>query len=123
MDQLTRVDVRVQGTEVETVGRLDVARWDKPARLRRAFKFFSVSLAATLAAVFIPGLHFILVPVGLITTLIGPAVVYSRTSKIAGGSAVCPYCSKDFPIAARPERYPFDDICTNCQRHVTVSTH
>ena len=78
------------------------------------------SLFGTLLAAFIPGLHFILVPLGLLTTLILPFVVYGRSGKIIGGLAICPYCEKEFPVASRPERYPFDEICNFCHRHMRI---
>lgn len=75
---------------------------------------------AAIVAVFIPFLHFFLVPGFL---LAGPVVVFvlmGQESVILGGEGTCPHCKADLPIARASHRFPFSDLCTSCQCSVTV---
>ena len=106
------------GTETQATVQWEV--FSAQSAGKRALQAWILSWGAAIAAVFIPLLHFILVP-GLIIT--GPILffVMSRArSRMLGGQGTCPACQAPFTIGAGQTSPRFYDLCTSCRREVTV---
>jgi hypothetical protein len=92
-----------------------------PARARkRALRTWIYCWGAAIGAVFLPLLHFVLVPALLVA---GPVVflIMSRSrSRMLGGRGTCPGCQAEFMIGAGQTQERFYDLCTVCRREVTV---
>lgn len=77
-------------------------------------KALGITYLITFFFVFIPILHFILVPAGL---LIGVLIFFSQFSyreRVIKGSATCPICSQIFEMRAGLSKWPIRAICIHC---------
>ena len=104
-----------------TEGHINVQFWNKREALVRAFKFGGMCWAFAVAAVFVPILHFVLVP-GLL--LAGPLVAFfmsRQRSVVLGGEGICPDCTAALPIARSSYKFPLTDLCTSCQCAVKIT--
>jgi len=79
-------------------------------------------LLLTALSVFIPILHFVLVPLGLITTLLVALRIFATPKIILSGEGICGACSGKIHIRKRRFGLPFDDVCENCHRAVTIKS-
>ena len=115
------LQVRVLGqNDKQTLGEVTFQTWDQKTRLKRAGKSLMTGLGFTIVAVFIPGVHFILVPLLFLGSPIFSYFVYHQESAILGGSSLCPGCSKEFKIVKSKDIWPLKDICAFCQENVTI---
>lgn len=118
---LTPIPVLLLGKpDKRSEGRVRIQRWSTAQRTSRAGKTFLIWFAVALLSVAIPLLHFFLVPLFLLIAVVLSAFAYAQESAVLGGEAICPFCGKPFPIAKTRDRWPLDDICTQCSRHVSI---
>ena len=121
MNTTESIQVRVQAkNDRNTLGLVTFQTWDQNTRLKRAFKSLGMALGLTVVAVFIPGVHFILVPTLLLGGPIFSYMVYTQESAILGGASTCPACGKDFKIVKSKNQWPLKDVCAFCQENVTI---
>jgi len=97
-----------------------VRHWTQKEKALRTIKSFTVWLMIAIISVFIPILHFILVPIFLLACLIFTFSAYSKSSIVVGGLGTCPYCNKPFDVASADNRWPLSDVCSSCHRHVQI---
>ena len=107
--------------EKRASGEAMLERWSARQRFWRAARMFAVMVLLTVASALVPILHFVLVPLFVILTLVLPSVAYAKSQRIRGGIAMCPECHHHFPLMAGVSRLPFQDHCTACQRTLTIS--
>jgi hypothetical protein len=87
----------------------------------RATQALGLCWAGALVTLFIPIAHFVLVPACL---LAGPAVAwhrYQQASVVLGGTGTCPACQSDLEIVRSADRWPLEELCTQCQQQVTIA--
>ena len=115
------VEVRCRGlSHGESRGTVTIERWARGERFQRGLKGLGAAWLAAVLAIFIPGLHFILVPSLL---LVGPIVFFLKkrtASLVMGGSGICPECGESFTIVKTKDDWPFLDICEKCRKHVRI---
>lgn len=114
------VSIRSERNSQTSKGEILIQFWNKKERTKRALKFGGMCWGFAIVCVFIPLLHFILVPGFLIAGPIVAFVVLSRESAILGGKGLCPYCNAALPIARAPYRFPISDLCTQCQSSLKI---
>lgn len=120
IEQRIRVLLTEPRSEKCTGGEIRVQRWDKRERTTRAFKMGGLCWGAAMISVILPLLHFFLVPAFIIA---GPIVVFiliGQESVIVGGEGNCPNCTALLPISRASYQLPLTELCTSCQRSVTV---
>jgi hypothetical protein len=113
------VQIRGLGDKVSP-GTVEHQAWQKRERTLRALKALGITWGLAVAAVLIPLLHFVLVPLLL---LAGPAVfvwIAGQEEMILGGRGTCPECGKPLEIAKSTVKWPLKDICTHCHAQLTV---
>lgn len=116
-----QVPVRViYQDNASSTGQVTIRDWEAGQRVRRAAKFSASCVGLALPAVFIPIAHFVLVPGLLIAAIVGFFLISNQQSVVLGGEASCPKCKARLPIARGPNRWPLTDLCTSCQRNVTI---
>lgn len=96
-------------------GELQIKMLGTVDRVKRALKALALCWGLALFAVFIPGLHFILVP---LLVLVGPLVAYRGylpKRLVLGGQFTCPKCSAGMQVNPCIEHWPLDDVCTDCR--------
>ncbi|PIU00955.1 MAG: hypothetical protein COT74_00130 [Bdellovibrionales bacterium CG10_big_fil_rev_8_21_14_0_10_45_34] len=103
-----------------TRGEVEILTYDEGERLKRSAKAAGIILLATAGFAFVPILHFLLVPLGLLTTIIVGIFSYRQAAKVRGGLGTCPSCDKPFVIAESPPQFPLIDLCTECQQRVQI---
>jgi hypothetical protein len=113
--------VRVLVTNKQASGEVMVERWTGAQRLWRTAKVLLSMTVVTVASAFVPILHFVLVPLFLVITLVSTSVTYAKRKRIRGGIATCPLCGKRFTLMFGAARLPFQDHCTECNRTVTIA--
>lgn len=92
-------------------------------RMRRMFKIGGLLLAAALVAVFIPILHFVLVPILLICAVIFGVATWMDRAEILRGEYTCPLCNKLNTLARESENLPRSTRCQHCYGtlHLTLN--
>ena len=104
----------------ESKGEVFVQAFPPRERLFRALKFLGLGWGAAVVAVFIPLLHFVLVPLFLILGPVAAVWAYGQASVVLGGLGLCPNCGASLPIERGPDRWPLDDLCTQCRERVKI---
>jgi hypothetical protein len=101
-----------------------VRRYDRSMRMSRALRTLGVGWALAIAAIFLPVLHFILVPA---LALGAPLVALQRWGEAAvliGASGDCPGCGKPQEWTLHPSKLgePVAHRCESCGRGLTLVT-
>lgn len=92
-------------------------------RLRRAFIVGGTCFGAAIAAVFLPVLHFILVPSLLIATPFVFAGRLHESVTVLGGRGGCPACGHEQELAVRGALRPRTSLrCDGCGRELVLVT-
>jgi hypothetical protein len=104
-------------------GNVRVQNFSSEERMKRALKTLGGGWLGMFVCVFIPGLHFILVPTLFLGTIYVAWTVYDQHSAILDGEGTCPACKKKFPILRSQWKWqwPFKVTCPNCYQTVTLS--
>lgn len=105
----------------DTLGEVRIQYWNQRTRLLRASKGFGLALLLAIGAVFIPILHFVLVPLLLLSIPIVAIYFYRQESVVLGGTGQCPKCLQSFTIVRSPNRWPLEDLCECC--HEVLKIH
>lgn len=114
------------GVEFQTLsgassfGTLDILELGIGRRFFRSGLALVGCLFLTLLMIGVPLLHFILVPAGLIISLVVGGRVFSRKELIAGGRGPCPKCQAAVVIFKRSLKLPFQECCEHCRKEFTV---
>lgn len=82
-------------------------------RLKYALKGASVYFLIALATVFIPVLHFLLVPLFLIISVVTGILRFGKTKSIDLTNTNCPICSSDLKIAVL--YFHQENLSLNCE--------
>lgn len=107
--------------DVKLTGSLEVMQYSLHQRRARALKAWGLIWGLTLAAVFVPVVHFFAVPIGILT---GPIVgwwVYHMHAQITGGNITCPKCNQGVKVEKQQPRWPVRELCTSCQTEFKVA--
>lgn len=99
---------------------VSILEWSPRQRTIRAFKALGICWGLALFCVFIPVLHFILVPLFFLGGPIAAYVLYRREKTLLGGQGQCPNCQQPFSVAPGTLSWPYKDLCTGCQTIITV---
>lgn len=119
---IRNMNVQVTGKNQKTTsGEVYLQEWDKSARMKRALKVGLGSIVLAGFAVFIPIVHFILVPALLLGGPIAAYYIYRLEQMVKGGKSTCPECGKPFEIAQGLAKWPLSDICGSCRSPVTIN--
>ena len=118
MDEKLKINVESYGGEPRTAGYVSVHFWSKEERLQRALKFGGITCGLAFASIFIPGLHFVLVPGFLFASPIVFVVFLRKEKALDGGRAECPICKKEFDITKG--NLPLKQFCTACGAGVKI---
>ncbi len=104
----------------DSEGTVVIQYWKPRDRLLRSIKLSAICFGMAGVAVFIPGLHFILVPGLLLASPIIGFFTYGQQSAVIGGEGTCPACQSPFKVAKGSSQFPLNDLCTNCQRTIKI---
>jgi hypothetical protein len=109
-----------RSTGSERPARVQVTCWSKQQRRWRALRVLIFSWLAAAVSVLIPFLHFILVPLFILSGILLPYLVYQKQSSIVGGQTQCPHCDKALLILRSADSWPLQQVCPACNGHVRI---
>ena len=107
--------------KVVTDGALDVWHFNYVERSLRALKFFVIFLVLAVGAVFIPILHFVLVPVFSIAAVGSAAIYFFQVEEVATAKGVCPYCGRVTGLRHATIDAEFRGSCEHCLQLIMAS--
>lgn len=100
---------------------MTVLEFSEQARAKRAAIMAAKCLGITALCVFIPGAHFILVPLGLlIVTPLMTIYTFRVKTQIVSATIECPKCRVQLNVLTTQEQYPMYENCSSCHRQITV---
>jgi hypothetical protein len=108
------------GLDKKQLAEVFLVHWTAKERRIRALRSFALLWGLAALSILIPIAHFFLVPLFFICGLIIPFATYRKESVVLGGIGKCPWCTEEFEVAATADRWPLQDICTACHRHVRI---
>ncbi len=121
MDEI-KLPVRVHyGEDKVADGQVLLKIFSRGERVRRSLVVFSIWFVVALMAIAVPLLHFVLVPLFVFVGLVHASFRWGVISGILSGSGTCPACGAGFVIAAKPDRWPFGELCDGCSRQLVVT--
>ena len=113
------IDIRLLGgPDEEKRARVEIVRYTPWARAGKAAGALSVCWLAAVAALPIPGVHFLLVPLFLLSGPIAAFLIGRRLGYISHGSIECPKCNSAFSIDGLPIRFPQYAECSACHQQI-----
>lgn len=101
----------------ETVGSSEVEYYTKKGALFQGLKMFVLLLLAAILSVFLPGLHFVTVPLGILASpIVGIYIFITRRGAVkrTTGDFVCPECHADNHVVFRGAP-PYSCNCVQCE--------
>ena len=94
--------------------------WDKPERMKNAFRTLGMMLAFTFAAIFIPILHFFLVPVLFIASFVLAMDKFGEKTRNEGGTGECPKCHQTFKVQPSKWGTRITNSCDSCPEELEM---
>jgi hypothetical protein len=107
--------------ELSSEGSLCILEFDRKARIQRGAKAALKMLLAAALCVFIPGAHFVLVPLCILLAPIVGVIVGRMHSRITGANITCPHCSNPLKILSSQATMPLIENCARCSRPIRIS--
>ncbi len=89
-------------------------------RIKRAVQAFFLWMLAAGVSVFIPVLHFILVPAFVLVAFFMAANGLFDVFQIESGHIICNHCGTNNIVDAQPETYPLHIDCDHCDARMTA---
>lgn len=94
--------------------------WDRPERMKNALRTFGMMFAFTFASVFIPILHFILVPALFIASFVLAMNKFGEKVRSEGGTGECPKCYKTFKVQPSQWGTRITNSCDSCPEELEM---
>lgn len=95
-----------------TEAKITKVEWDQTERTRNAIRVFGFLIAGTFVSIFIPILHFVLVPTLFIASFVLGMDKYGEKTRNEGGKGECPKCHREFTV--QPSKWT-ERITNNCE--------
>lgn len=97
-----------------TKGRAQCRDFSTAERAQRALKLGGILWLLAVIAVFVPILHFVLVPLLLIAGLVFGFSAWMDRGEILHGEFPCPVCGKTNVLAKQSASFPKTILCSHC---------
>ena len=119
-DEVSERSVRFVCCEKETSGTIRFRSFSRATRNLRALRALVITLGVTIAAVFIPGAHFVLVPLGVLATPVVTFLAYRKKEQVDGGEGKCPMCGVIMMVGVTSYSRVLVENCPGCHRPVDI---
>lgn len=119
MEETVAISIESNTADTQS-GELRILSLSKEARTKTALKYLGGAWAMALFSIFLPLLHFVLVP-GLF--LAGPILAYlfyNKKEQMQAGTILCPKCKSEVPYKKQYVKWPLSITCTNCLNVLTL---
>lgn len=118
---IEEIKVRIDAGEGKiSEGTVRLQHFTQQERFGRSLKILAMCWGAAIVSIFLPIVHFFLVPALFLAGLIVPGFVYYKESLILGGEGSCPKCKHPLHIEKGSNQWPLTDLCTDCRSAVTI---
>lgn len=104
----------------KTQGQITRVDFDKKERTENALKLFGILIGLTFAAIFVPLVHYVLVPGLFIASFVFAMDKLNETTRSEGGSAECPKCHGKVELVASKYNERMTDTCAACHEDVEI---
>ena len=104
-----------------SLGEVIVCFWSKQQKTKRAFRALGMSWSAMIVSVFIPLLHFVLVPSFFIVGIALAFYQLNTDATLQSGQAQCPKCKKEVKIEKSKLKWPIQDLCIACKSTIYLN--
>lgn len=104
---------------------LPIIKYSSRERIHRGLKTFFIFFFAGILSIFIPVLHFILVPTLLISSIFLALKKYSEDLQIDLSQYKCPSCGNHFSKSSLSTKSTTEHIrwrCFHCQKNITLKS-
>ena len=98
--------------------------WDKSERTQNAFQTFGILITLSFVSIFIPILHFVLVPTLFIGSFVFAMDKFGEIKRSEGGTGECPKCHQEFKVQPSKWIQRFTQNCDHChedlEMHISI---
>jgi hypothetical protein len=94
--------------------------WDKQERMKNALKTFGFLFTLSFVSIFIPILHFVLVPSLFIGSFVFAMDKYQEKMRSEGGSGECPKCHQEFKVQPSSWVNRVTNNCDHCHEDLEM---
>lgn len=94
--------------------------WDKTERTKNALRTFGIMFAFTFASVFVPILHFVLVPSLFIASFVLAMDKMGEKVRSEGGTGECPKCQQMFKVQPSKWGIRITNCCDHCPEELEM---
>ena len=115
-----RLQVTCRVDDLETTGFVERRDLSTHERLMRALRILAILWLVAGITVFVPILHFVLVPGFFLLGILFSVTTWMGKGEIAKGAITCPNCKKAMEIGKEAEGWPRVQRCTGCAFTLTV---
>jgi hypothetical protein len=104
----------------EEIGNLEITTLRMDERVKLVALRVGIFVILAMVAVFIPVLHFVLVPAFLIAAVFAGIAASRFGQKVTSGEVNCPHCGQKIVIPPAPLRWPMACVCQGCASTVRI---
>ena len=101
-------------------GSVDLKLYSSGERSLNALKILGILWAIAGFSVFVPILHFVLVPLFALLGLVGAVSAFMTKARIKNGEFLCPSCKVKNVLSPQDESFPKNIRCTSCYMTLRV---
>lgn len=110
---------RIDG-ELIAEGNVNLGPVEKALRIKRAVRNSAICFALMIGSVFVPMLHFILVPGFFLLTIFLGLNAYFDDVEITDGEITCQKCQSKIVIGKHGDHWPLWAKCEKCNKDVRI---
>ncbi len=110
----------VSSTGVQSEITFDQNILTESERLKSAAKWFAIFMGLAVAFVFVPILHFILVPAAVLAAIFVSTKAYSQKADLLNLNGACPNCGAMISIAKVRIKKVSGEICPQCRDYLKI---
>ena len=110
----------VSSTGVESTINFDRRDLSESERIKAASKWFSIFIGLAVASVFVPILHFVLVPGFAFTAFFVGSQIYSQKTVLRNVNGSCPNCQAQMKIEQVRIKKVSGEICPQCRDFLKI---
>lgn len=108
------------GDEKRGYGKITAYHFSKEEQMLNAVKKLLMFWGIAVVCVFIPALHFVLVPLFLVLGVYFFIKTIKLTARVTEGETSCPVCQKTIKIEPTLLSWPLTEICQSCVNTVRI---
>ncbi len=101
-------------------GHVIISAISKPRRIKKAVRNLAICWTLMIAGIFVPMLHFVIVPGFFLLGLFMTANGYIDDIEISAGELTCDQCKSSIAISRHDDQWPIWVRCATCQIDIGV---